>query len=184
MKLSQLEKIAAFLRKKNNTQEKFSLEGMAETIKNTELKSSEYDVTEKLMAYISGAATKLVYCGEGLVDNFGYYCTFTEAYFPNATSITGSAFKSNPFIDTVIFDTLLEISSTNAFENSTIKALIIKTPQLCNLKSSFFAGVLKRLKKLKVYVPDDLVTEYKSATNWTTISDNIYPLSDYYVEEA
>lgn len=33
--------------------------------------------------------------------------------------------------------------------------------------------------KPKYYVPDDLVNDYKTATNWSTYASFIYPLSEY-----
>lgn len=38
-------------------------------------------------------------------------------------------------------------------------------------------------RRLKIYVPDDSVDAYKTATNWTKWADNIKPLSEYDGEE-
>lgn len=53
------------------------------------------------------------------------------------------------------------------------------TPQLPtdtskNIRIDYFGG-----SNVKVYVPDDSVSDYKSATGWTDIASYIYPLSEY-----
>lgn len=63
---------------------------------------------------------------------------------------------------------------------SALKTLVIRTPDVVasidsNMFHSFtFTGT--------VYVPDNLVEQYKAATNWSVYADNIKPLSEY-VEE-
>lgn len=58
------------------------------------------------------------------------------------------------------------------------------TPQLPtdtskNISINYFGG-----SNVKVYVPDDSVSDYKSATGWTSIASYIYPLSEYVETES
>lgn len=58
------------------------------------------------------------------------------------------------------------------------------TPQLPtdtskNISINYFGG-----SNVKVYVPDDSVSDYKSATGWTNIASYIYPLSEYVETES
>ena len=61
-----------------------------------------------------------------------------------------------------------------------LEALVIDSPSVFRLtnSSAFFASSITNGGKGFVYVPDNLVDEYKSATNWTTVADQIKPLSE------
>ena len=50
------------------------------------------------------------------------------------------------------------------------------TPPSCDYASATFTGCPA---DLKVYVPDDSLTAYQSATGWSNISDKLKPLSEY-----
>lgn len=69
----------------------------------------------------------------------------------------GYMFSSCPKLEAVVIDspTVFRLTASTAFNNSGIS------------KGAGF-----------VYVPDDLVDEYKTATNWTTVADQIKPLSE------
>lgn len=47
-----------------------------------------------------------------------------------------------------------------------------------NISINYFGG-----SNVKIYVPDDSVSDYKSATGWTDIASYIYPLSEYVESE-
>lgn len=60
-----------------------------------------------------------------------------------------------------------------------LEAVVIDSPAVFRLTDStafISSGVSKGTGF--VYVPDNLVDEYKSATNWTTVADQIKPLSE------
>lgn len=48
-----------------------------------------------------------------------------------------------------------------------------------NISINYFGG-----SNVKIYVPDDSVSDYKSATGWTDIASYIYPLSEYVETES
>ena len=63
---------------------------------------------------------------------------------------------------------------------SSLIAVVIDSPTLFRLTSShtFDNSSITNGGTGFVYVPDNLVDEYKSATNWTTVADQIKPLSE------
>jgi hypothetical protein len=63
-----------------------------------------------------------------------------------------------------------------------IAALILRPTSLVKLTSTStfnYCWIKTETDKGFVYVPDDLVDTYKSATNWTTFASKIKPLSEY-----
>lgn len=75
-------------------------------------------------------------------------------------SVTTNArmFGATSSIEAIVIDSpsLFQLTSTNTFSNSSVK----------NGGTGF------------VYVPDNLVDEYKTATNWVLVADQIKPLSE------
>ena len=60
-----------------------------------------------------------------------------------------------------------------------LKAVVIDSPAVFKLSNpNAITGSSIARGTGFVYVPDDLVDEYKSATNWTTVADQIKPLSE------
>ena len=86
-----------------------------------------------------------------------YRCTnLTTVNLPECTSIGDTAFNSCTNLTTVIFgaDRVVTLMSSNAFDNSAIT------------RTGY------------IYVPDNLVDSYKTATNWSTYANRIKPLSE------
>ena len=91
-----------------------------------------------------------------LIGDYAFYgCTaLTTADFPVATSIGSSAFQSCSNLTTLILrntQKVVTLSSTTAFTGAT---------------------------NCIIYVPDDLVDDYKAASNWSTYADRIKGLSE------
>ena len=85
-------------------------------------------------------------------------CTnLTTVNLPKCTSIGVSAFNSCTNLTTVIFgaDRVVTLMSSDAFDNSAISR-----------RTGY------------IYVPDNLVDSYKTATKWSTYDDHIKPLSE------
>ena len=74
----------------------------------------------------------------------------------SGSTIGGSCFDNCYWLDTLVLggDTLNPLANTNAFRNAGIHG-----------------------NGLSVYVPDNLVDTYKTATNWTAYADKIKPMS-------
>ena len=87
---------------------------------------------------------------------FEYCYSLITIDLPKCTSIGGHAFSSCTNLTTVIFgaDRVVTLMSSNAFNNSAIT------------RTGY------------IYVPDDLVDSYKTATNWSTYANQIKPISE------
>ena len=61
-----------------------------------------------------------------------------------------------------------------------LEAVVIDSPSVFRITdaNSFSVSSIKNGGTGFVYVPDNLVDEYKTATNWATVSDQIKPLSE------
>lgn len=67
------------------------------------------------------------------------------------------------------------INNSMIFQSPGIEAIVIDSPSVFRLTSN---DAFQYNRHPSVYVPDNLVDEYKSATNWTTVADQIKPLSE------
>ena len=60
-----------------------------------------------------------------------------------------------------------------------LHTLIIRTPAVCKMSfADNFANTPIASGEGYVYVPDELVEQYKVATNWTTYANQIKPISE------
>lgn len=60
------------------------------------------------------------------------------------------------------------------FAYSNVQTIIIRNNAVATLSKWCFCSYLAN-----IYVPDDLVAEYKEATNWSSYADKFKPLSEY-----
>ena len=132
-------------------------------------------------------------------DNAFYYCSqLTSIDLPEVTSISDGAFKycsrlrsiSNLKVTSIknnIFDGCSELISVDlqnvtsigkyAFSNCNklISVIIRTTTAVCTLSNT---NALNNAANAIIYVPDDKVNNYKTATNWSTYADRIKGLSE------
>jgi hypothetical protein len=70
------------------------------------------------------------------------------------------------------------------FSSAGLKTLIIRTPQVCSLANvTGISGTPIAKGEGFIYVPDELVDDYKSATNWSTYAEQIKGISELGVSE-
>ena len=115
----------------------------------------------------------------------------TSVSFPNATSIGSYAFNGCSKLTGVNIPNAASIMNS-AFDScySLLKLVITQTNSVCTLATTnafnncyHFLGRVNStynpegLKDGRIYVPDELVDSYKSATNWSVYADIIVPLS-------
>lgn len=89
---------------------------------------------------------------------FAYSSLLKRLDFPSVESISGGAFSGCARLVTVILskaDTVCTLANVNAFTNTPIA------------KGTGY-----------IYVPDNLVEQYKAATNWSTYANQIKPISE------
>lgn len=108
------------------------------------------------------------------------------------TSITSGCFASCNKLESAYF-AKVESIGPSAFSNAgVLKALVLPIDKVVTLaNTSAFTGCYhilgtyhktynpEGLKDGFIYVPDDLVEQYKVATNWSTYAESIKPLSEY-----
>lgn len=137
------------------------------------------------------------------IEQYAFYgCNgLTEVSFPKATMVDTNAFNACtklkvaklPLLEKVVEifrnDTSLEVVylpkatsfSGGVFaDDVNLKALILDSDTVANLQStnSFVRSGIANGTGY-VYVRDNLVNSYKTATNWSTYADQIKPLSEY-----
>jgi hypothetical protein len=119
----------------------------------------------------------------------------TYLYLPVFKTIEGRELSYSN-IETVRYGSI-ESMTGNAFYRCyrLTKIIIEQNKKVCELKSSdiftyayHFKGEVNAtynpegLKDGRIFVPDELLNDYKSATNWSTYADIILPLSELEVE--
>lgn len=116
------------------------------------------------------------------VNGYAFYgCTSLEnADFPNIKSIGNYAFRKCSALTRIDLYQTYNINVYAFYECSNLSTIILrKTDQPCTL-----AGI-NALQKTKiedgegfVYVPDNLVEQYKAAANWSAYANQIKSISD------
>lgn len=98
-------------------------------------------------------------------------CTYlTSIDLPMCTSIGSSAFGNCMNLVAVVIrsESVCELTNTNAFKYC---------PHILGTVNTTYNP--EGLKDGYIYVPDNLVESYKTATNWSTYASQIKPLSEY-----
>lgn len=88
------------------------------------------------------------------------------------TAIADRAFYRNSHISVIDVSNVRKIGYMFKY-NSTLTKIILRYPGIVSIgKFSFFGN-----PKPNIYVPDDLVDQYKAATNWSRLSSYIFGIS-------
>lgn len=111
-----------------------------------------------------------------------YNCgALTNVNFPVATGIGQNTFYSCDSLEIADFGVAGTINQAGFAYCSNLKTLILrKTDTICKLATATnaFQGSAIANGTGYVYVPDELVEEYKVATNWSNYASQIKPLSE------
>ena len=118
-----------------------------------------------------------------LVTTIGDNCFYTanhliSANLPLVTSLPFDSFRLST-IQTADFSAVTNINRTAFTDCTSLETLIIRTPSVCVISD---ISVALRGSKIAsgtgyIYVPDDLVESYKTATNWVALANQIKPIS-------
>lgn len=108
---------------------------------------------------------------------YGLAQTLTYVYFKNADTVNTNAFYNCRALKKAHFDKVTSITANAFYLCSTLEELVIRTPSICSLSANLTNNGIT-LGKGYIYVPDELVEEYKVATNWSTYATQIKPLSE------
>ena len=104
---------------------------------------------------------------------------------PNATKIQSNAFYSCTSLEKLDFDKITYIANSAFINCKAFEKLILRNKEIvCQLSGTapFFKDTLIASGTGFIYVPNELVEDYKSATNWSTLASQIKPLSELEVE--
>ena len=142
---------------------------------------------------------RITYLG---IEVFRNYDSLAVVDFPNVTSTGVNVFYACYALHTVNLPSLISISSNMFAYSSLLKRLdfpsvesisggafsgcsrlvtviLRKADAVCTLENvSAFSGTPIAKSTGFVYVPDDLVEQYKAATNWSTYASQIKPISE------
>lgn len=103
---------------------------------------------------------------------------------PALVSVGVQAFRNCSAITKLDFPCVTHIERIAFRGCSTLVALILRAPTVCVLAASTTMMDTPIANGTGfVYVPDDLVEQYKTATNWATYADQIKPISALGVSE-
>ena len=99
---------------------------------------------------------------------------------PSLISINSNAFAYSSLLKRLDFPSVESISGGAFSSCSRLVTLILrKADAVCTLENvSAFSGTPIAKSTGFVYVPDDLVEQYKAATNWSTYASQIKPISE------
>jgi hypothetical protein len=103
---------------------------------------------------------------------FSHCSALTSAYFPSVTRIGNYAFYFCSALASVILPSVTNIGQATFSWCSNLKVLVLGSKTLCPLtnKSTFNQTPFAEGKAGgTVYVPQALITEYQTATNWSTL---------------
>ena len=103
---------------------------------------------------------------------------------PSSVTTLNSTCMDLTYIDTVKVNSIIGINSMAFNYCRKLAKFVIYandgTDNLCAMyNSSVFNGTPIKNKTGYIYVPDDLVENYKTATNWSAYASQIKPLSEY-----
>lgn len=108
------------------------------------------------------------------------YCTaLKELSLPSATNIEAFAFQNCSMLTVVELGAANGLQS-NVFTNTNINKLILRRTDTIttNNSTAVFNNTPMSRGEGHIYVPDHLMEQYKTATNWSTYADQIKPLSE------
>lgn len=159
----------------------------------TQVKRNAFELCNHLQTINIPKATNLgndVFSGAGiqqadfpLVTIMGTGCfrlaSLTSANLPLVTDLPADVFR-NSAIQTADFSAVTNINRTAFTDCKNLETLIIRTPSVCVISD---ISVALRGSKIAagtgyIYVPDNLVESYKTATNWVALANQIKPISE------
>lgn len=95
---------------------------------------------------------------------------------PKLTTVVSNGFRQNSTVTKLDFGAVTSIAANAFFNMYALTTLIIRTSSVCTLAATSALTGCSALTG--IYVPDDLVDDYKAASNWSTYANKIKPLSE------
>jgi hypothetical protein len=103
-----------------------------------------------------------------------------NVYLPKCTNLSGYSFGICPLLETVELGAVTNIRAYDFYNCPKLKTLIINnTTSVCALANvSAFTGSGVESGTGFIYVPNNLVSSYKTATNWSTYASQIKSINE------
>jgi hypothetical protein len=120
--------------------------------------------------------------------------------FPELKTLGGYVFQSCNSVETLVFPKLEAVGTADLYAcvklhtvdlhvctsisgtafpySSKLVTVILRSPTVCSLGSGAFNNTPVAKGTGFIYVPDELVDSYKSATNWANFAEQIKPISE------
>lgn len=137
-------------------------------------------VTSDVIAYLGNTLTKWEDNSVTSIRNYAFAkSTALTTVKTSAATINPYAFYNCTGLNTVDLTSVDPITiSANAFNASRARRTIIRSNAVSTLSAtSAFEDSRIKSGYGAIYVPDDLVTAYKTSTNWSSFAKQIYPIS-------
>ena len=115
------------------------------------------------------------------VISFQSCTSLKELNVPLLERIQRSAFWVDTGIEKIDLPSITYIERQAFYGCTALKTIIIRPSLICGIESSNIfenTPISTSTTEGFIYVPDDLVDSYKSATNWSTYASKIKPISD------
>lgn len=107
----------------------------------------------------------------------GSFSAPTYVYFKNAKSVGRQAFMNCRSLVEAYFDSVTSIEADAFYLCQSLNKLVIRTPIVCTLLGKLTNNAIASGTGF-IYVPDNLVEQYKGATNWSAHASQIKPISE------
>lgn len=110
-----------------------------------------------------------------------YNCNQLEVVnIPLATNVDDSAFYACSALPKIDLPNVTSIGRNAFAKCSNLKTLILRSSTMCTLSATgAFTSTPIKSGEGYIYVPRDLIDQYKSATNWSTFAAQFRVLEDY-----
>ena len=145
------------------------------------------DLRSPVVKYLAGTLEE--YISETNTDEIAEYGL---AYLPNLKTVKAPIVKAETYalynsnnVDYIEFTNLSPVTiDASSIPSPKLQSLILRSETRSILSSP--NGISPSLISAGIggiYVPSNLLSSYKSAANWSTLADNIYPLESYPVTD-
>ena len=111
-------------------------------------------------------------------ETFSGCTSLSDVYIPNCSTVEAAAFKKCKALQNISLPVCSYIGLL-AFKSTNINNIVLGSTSVCSLSiSTAFEDTPIALGTGSIYVPASLVDAYKSATNWSYFSTQIFPIPE------
>ena len=150
----------------------------------TKITAVKFPYTTRIGSSAFSSCSSLVSANFPLVtyvenNAFADCSTLVSVYLPLVEILGGSVFKGDTSLETVDFPVLNTIWEQVFYGCTALKTVVLRLNRVCQLKAAdVFNNTPIANGTGYIYVPDDLVEQYKAATNWSAHASQIKPISE------